>query len=140
MMRTSVLVVDDDESERILLESILRGAGYEVASVDRGEAALQRMRATPPDLVVLDLLMPGLDGWGVLRAMRGSPQLARISVVILTAYGSQDEVPTEWPVIHKPVDADLLRDLVATLIAQARSIAVQRQPGELLPQVPRGLR
>ncbi|HEY1690677.1 MAG TPA: response regulator [Polyangiaceae bacterium] len=133
-------MVDDDESERILLESILSPVGYTVTSAANGADALERMYAAPPDLVVLDLLMPGIGGWDVLRAMRGRRELSAIPVIVLTAFGGGEDVPHDDPVIHKPVDADLLRELVATRLAHARAFQVPEPPNGQRSHLPRAVR
>ncbi|HEY6464031.1 MAG TPA: response regulator, partial [Polyangiaceae bacterium] len=92
------------------------------------------MVASAPDVVILDLLMPGMDGWEVLRAMRARRELAGVPVIVLTAFGPSEDVPHEDPVIHKPVDADLLRDLVATRLAQSRAFAARRARTGLRPR------
>jgi two-component system response regulator MprA len=83
--RRRVLVVDDDNSVRQLLSRTLAASGYSVDSASNGEEALERIQAGHPDLVVLDLMMPVLDGWGVLRRLRGAPDPPR--VIVLSAVG-----------------------------------------------------
>ena len=80
-----VLIVDDDPDTRRIAATFLKEAKAEVREVENGERALAEMRRTPPDVIVLDLMMPVLDGFGVLDAMRADPSLARIPVVVLTA-------------------------------------------------------
>lgn len=81
--RRRILVVDDDEDVQVLICRILRDAGFEVESAPDGASALERLAAQRPDLVVLDLMMPGIDGWGVLEHMRATPNPP--PVVVLTA-------------------------------------------------------
>lgn len=80
-----ILVLDDDADSRRIAREVLEDAGAEVAEVADGESALALMRREAPDVLVLDLMMPVLDGFGVLAAMRTDPLLARIPVVVLTA-------------------------------------------------------
>ena len=115
----SVLVADDDESMRLLLGSVLAGAGYRVTCVADGAEAIEKLGECPPDLMILDLLMPGTSGWDVLAFLENHPSLAGVPVVVLTSYGDAER-PTGRPVIHKPVDGELLRHLVGELLAQAR--------------------
>jgi DNA-binding response OmpR family regulator len=77
-----VLVVDDDEDIRLLLEELLRGAGYVVSSAQDGRAALRIFHGTPSDLVILDLSMPELDGFETLERLR---DLSDVPVILLTA-------------------------------------------------------
>jgi signal transduction histidine kinase len=80
-----VLVVDDDPDSRRVAARFLVEAGVRVREAPDGETALMEMRAHSPDVVVLDLMMPVLDGFGVLAAMRADPMLAGIPAVVLTA-------------------------------------------------------
>ncbi len=80
-----VLIVDDDPDTRRIAGTLLTQAGALVREAVDGESALAEMRGTPPDVVVLDLMMPGLNGFGVLEAMRADPTLSRVPVVVLTA-------------------------------------------------------
>ena len=80
-----VLIVDDDPDTRRIAFTYLGEASATVREAEDGERALAKMRRTAPDVVVLDLMMPVLDGFGVLDAMRADPALARIPVVVLTA-------------------------------------------------------
>ena len=81
----NVLVVDDDEDSRRVAAKFLRDDHVQIREAADGESALEQMRDTPPDVVVLDLMMPVLDGFGVLAAMRADPMLRGIPVVVLTA-------------------------------------------------------
>jgi DNA-binding response OmpR family regulator len=77
-----VLVVDDDNDIRLLLEELLRGAGYAVETAPDGRGALRTFHERPPDLVVLDLSMPELDGFETLERLR---DLSDVPVILLTA-------------------------------------------------------
>jgi DNA-binding response OmpR family regulator len=81
-----VLVVDDDDDIRLLLEELLRGAGYGVETAEDGRVALRAFHASPPDLVVLDLSMPELDGFETLERLR---DLSDVPVILLTARGGE---------------------------------------------------
>jgi DNA-binding response OmpR family regulator len=80
--RQRILVVDDDEDIRILLRELLQRAGYDVDEVEDGRAALRQLYATPPALVVLDVTMPGMDGYQTLERIR---DLSDVPVMMLTA-------------------------------------------------------
>lgn len=80
-----VLVVDDDDHYREQLAMVLRREGHRVRMASGGEQALQQMRQETPELVLLDLLMPGMDGLAVIAAMRSDPRLACTQVVLVTA-------------------------------------------------------
>jgi DNA-binding response OmpR family regulator len=83
-----VLVVDDEATVRFLLSRVLTHAGYAVEVATDGEAALERIQASRPDLVVLDLMMPGLDGWGVLARLQESPD--HPPVLVVSAHGDAE--------------------------------------------------
>jgi signal transduction histidine kinase len=83
--RYDVLVVDDDPDSRRVAANFLAEARLHVREAPDGESALAEMHRSPPDVVVLDLMMPVLDGFGVLATMRADPDLAALPVVVLTA-------------------------------------------------------
>jgi DNA-binding response OmpR family regulator len=84
--KRTVMVVEDDEHILALVATLLRGAGYEVIALADPTQALAQCRSRLPDLVLCDIAMPVIDGYGVLRALQGDPETARIPVVFLTAH------------------------------------------------------
>src|SRR5919109_549514 len=80
-----VLVVDDDAADRMALFRLLERAGHHGTVADGGQAALELLRAETFDLVLLDLLMPGPDGFAVLEAMKGDRWLPAVPVIAITA-------------------------------------------------------
>jgi two-component system alkaline phosphatase synthesis response regulator PhoP len=86
-MHRKILVVDDEQSIVDLLEYNLQREGYQVVVARDGREALRLARTEPPDLIVLDLMLPGLDGFDVCRELRreGDPALARVPIIMLTA-------------------------------------------------------
>jgi CheY-like chemotaxis protein len=86
-----ILVVDDDDDFREALAEILTSAGYPAEQAENGEEALRRIGAEAPGVVLLDLKMPVLDGWGVVERMRKDPRTAHIPILILSAYGFEWE-------------------------------------------------
>jgi two-component system alkaline phosphatase synthesis response regulator PhoP len=80
-----ILVVDDDRSIIKVLRGYLEQAGYSVLTAADGEAALHTLRRERPDLVILDLMMPALDGWEVTRIVRADRTLAATPIIMLTA-------------------------------------------------------
>lgn len=80
-----ILIIEDVELNRDLLEQMLEDR-YEVASAADGEDGLRHARAAVPDVVLLDLGLPGMDGWTVAHAMRADPALADVFVIALTAH------------------------------------------------------
>ncbi len=86
-----ILVVDDDDDFREALCEVLSGAGYPVEQAGDGEQALARMAGEVPGIVLLDLKMPVLDGWGVVERMRKDPRTTHVPILILSAYGFEWE-------------------------------------------------
>ena len=78
---STILVVDDEPDQRFLLRRIFERAGHEVSDASNGAAALQAVRASAPDLVVTDVMMPVMDGVELIRCLRGDPATADIPVL-----------------------------------------------------------
>jgi len=85
-----ILIVEDEEELSKLTAMRLEANGYEVERVNNGEDGIFQIRHTHPDLVILDLVLPKLDGVEVLREVRADPLLKRIPIIVLTAYGIRD--------------------------------------------------
>ena len=117
----TLLYVDDDADIREIVEMSLGLDGtMRVSSSAGGEHALEAMRSSPPDLVVLDVMMPGMDGPAILRRMRADPQLKHIPVIFMTAKANPQEVArfrdlSAIGVIAKPFDPMALGTQVRTL-------------------------
>lgn len=79
------LIVDDQEQNRYLLETLLRGSGYQTETASNGEEALILARATPPDIMITDVLMPVMDGFTLCKEWKQDERLKSIPVVIYTA-------------------------------------------------------
>jgi DNA-binding response OmpR family regulator len=82
---TKILVVDDEEHIRQLVTMYLAKEGFQVETAADGRAALQRINAVKPDLVVLDLMLPEIDGWSVCKELRRSPVTESLPIIMLTA-------------------------------------------------------
>lgn len=89
-MTASILLVDDVEGSRRLLEAKLTAEYYQVATAVDGASALEMAANDPPDIILLDLLMPGIDGYEVCRQLKANPDLQHIPVVLLTALDSRE--------------------------------------------------
>jgi DNA-binding response OmpR family regulator len=79
-----VLIIDDDPATRDLLQRFLRKEGFGVYSVSSGQEGLRLAKDVRPTAITLDVMMPGMDGWAVLSALKGDPDLADIPVIMLT--------------------------------------------------------
>ena len=88
-----ILIIEDDATIRAILEMALLGAGYaDIASSARGDEGLDLARRTKPDLVLLDLMLPGLDGFTVAARIRETPALAATRIVMLTARTANEDI------------------------------------------------
>jgi class 3 adenylate cyclase/CheY-like chemotaxis protein len=86
-----VLVVDDEEQNRTLLRDPLEARGYEIAEAENGAQALQKIAERPPDVILLDLMMPKLDGFEVCRRLRKDEKTAHIPILMITALSERQE-------------------------------------------------
>src|SRR3954470_13700612 len=124
-MPARVLVVEDDPSVRGLLQTLLNGEGYDVATASDGLAGLVKASSAKPDLMLLDLMMPDLGGVRVLEELRGDPALADVPVIVVT--GKLEAVPAmqavlgEHSVFAKPFG-------VADLLARVAEVTGGPQP------------
>ena len=87
----TILVVDDNPDNVEILSAFLESKGYRVASAEDGKSALAKMEEIHPALVLLDVMMPGMDGWQVCRTIKGHPQLSATRVVMVTAKGGFED-------------------------------------------------
>ncbi len=118
-----VLVVDDSPTERHAISTILKGAGLEVVAVESGEKAVEQIKQVMPDLVLMDVVMPGLNGFQATRMISRDPATASIPVVICTS--KSQETDKIWGLrqgakdyLVKPVVAEELLQLIKRLSAE----------------------
>jgi len=135
MVKRSVLVVEDEEDIRELVSYTLLKEGYQVTSVASGEEALAIATAQPPDLILLDLMLPGVDGLTVCQRLRGNPASAGVAIVMLTAKGEEPDIVTGLNVgandyITKPFSRNVL---TARVRAVLRNIAPRAEAGPPSP-------
>ena len=90
-MSGRILVVDDQRANVEMMEGILQARGYQVITAPSGDAALEQVRAANPDLVVSDILMPGMDGYELCRRLRAQAATALLPVILVTSLGATDE-------------------------------------------------
>ena len=87
----TILVVDDNTDNVEILRAFLESRGFTVAEARDGRTALARLEEVRPDLVLLDVMMPGMDGWEVCRVIKQHPQLSETRVVMVTAKGGFED-------------------------------------------------
>ena len=122
-MALYVLVVDDDELNRRLVERVLQGRGFEVELVENASAAFAAIDRRRPDLMVLDVMMPGITGVDVLEQIKSNPRLAAIPVIMLTSRTSDDDLIASYRsgadyYITKPLVADELLHGIALVLGR----------------------
>jgi CheY-like chemotaxis protein len=115
-----ILVVDDIPDNYFLLQSILESEGYQVEVADNGHTALERITSHPPDLILLDVMMPEINGFEVTRRIRQNSSLPFIPILLVTGYS--EPTPADGfdagadGLIRKPIDfEDLLNRVQAIL-------------------------
>jgi len=91
-MEENILIVEDDKFLRELISKKLIGQGFKIDEAIDGEEALKKLQELKPNLVLLDLILPGLDGFDVLQRMKDNPSTASIPVLILSNLGQKDEI------------------------------------------------
>ena len=89
-MSDKILIVDDEEPNRKLLSSLVKALGYETETAMNGVEAIRKMKSFMPDLVLLDIMMPDMDGYEVCHYLKSDPETANIPVVIITALSDRD--------------------------------------------------
>ncbi len=120
---STILVVDDDDSIRSLLHQELSDAGYLIEEATNGKEALERIRKNRPDLIILDVMMPEMNGFDVAAILKNDPQTMDIPIIVLSivqdkARGFRIGVDRY---LTKPIDTALLFNEVGTLLEQGKS-------------------
>ncbi len=117
-MAVEVLLIDDDPDLSIMLRTLLRGQDIQIQAVFSGEEGIEECQKSPPDVIILDLLMPGMDGWEVCQRIR---EFSDVPILILSALGSPGSVARALDAgaddyLIKPVHASLLASRLRTLV------------------------
>ncbi len=121
----NILLVDDDRQTRLKLTRTLEAQGHTVSAVDSGRAALESLATESFDLILLDILMPEVDGFEVLRTLKADAQLSDIPVIVVSALeDTQSEEKSRQLGAHgyitKPVNADVLNARVVECLDQGK--------------------
>jgi DNA-binding response OmpR family regulator len=114
---TTVLLVDDEPDIRRILQFTLAAEGYEVSTAGDGDEAVAMAEELCPDVMILDVMMPGRDGFAVLEAVRANPELQGVRVLMLSAKATDDDVWAGWRAgadcyLTKPFDIGQILDFV----------------------------
>jgi len=125
-----ILIVEDEAEIRELIWYNLTKEGYRVSSASSGEDALRRVAEDPPDLVVLDLMLPGIDGLEVCRKLKRSPGAEAVQIVILTARGEEADIVTGLETgaddyVTKPFSPRVLIARIRAVLRRSSAAAVK---------------
>ena len=124
-MNPRILVVDDDDDLRFLLRTVFRRQGFDVVEASTGEEAVDRAIETPPDAVVLDVVMPGMGGQEACRVLRSDPRTADCAIIMMTGKAVSEtgvemvDCADEW--MRKPFDIEELASIVRASIDERRA-------------------
>ncbi len=129
--RARILVVDDVDSNREVMTRILKRDGHAVETAEEGAEALRKLRQEPYDLVLLDVMMPGVDGLQVIEAMHGDDQLTRIPVIMLSALHEQDSILKciqfgAMDYLPKPINQQMLKARITACLERKRHHDLER--------------
>jgi DNA-binding NtrC family response regulator len=121
--RPTILLIEDELQLRENLQLLLQSAGYQVITAANGEEGIRQLREQPFDLVITDLVMPGVDGFQVMDYLRG--QRPETVVVAMTGYASTESAIQAWhkgayDYLTKPLDVDLLYSVLARALEKMR--------------------
>jgi DNA-binding response OmpR family regulator len=134
-MRKKILVVEDDPDQLEVIRFTLKNAGFAIGTATNGIDAVKKAQTVPPDLIMLDVMMPELDGFAVCETLRGNPATASIPILMLTGLCSHisrlvgyESGATDY--VIKPFDAEQLVSRVEKLLDQSSSASkAPRKPG-----------
>ncbi|MHC5740795.1 MAG: hybrid sensor histidine kinase/response regulator [Nostoc sp.] len=126
-----ILAVDDTQDNLILVQAILESEGYEIDLASDGIKALRKIEQSPPDLILLDVMMPGIDGYEVTRRIRKNPAISYIPILLITAFHQSSVVEGldagADDFIRKPFDTDELLARVRSLLRLKHSLDEQQK-------------
>jgi len=134
-----ILLVDDDPKILLLLQNLLEDNGYQVRTAETGASTLAAVRANPPDLILLDILLTDLDGMEVCGQLRANPATRNIPVIFLTAHDTTARIEQAMnmgasDILGKPVDT---RDLLVRIRAMLDTHHIHNEHQRLLEYITR---
>lgn len=139
MEPTSILVIEDDEIVARTIERCLRGGDFRVRLANSGVEGLQTARREAPNLVILDVIMPGMDGYAVCREMRADPVLNDVPILFLTAKTKDEDKIVGFTAgaddyLGKPFNVDELILRIRAILRRTRRLQDQEAQQDVLPQ------
>jgi two-component system, OmpR family, alkaline phosphatase synthesis response regulator PhoP len=134
-MAKKILVVDDEPHVLSVVKRRLEGAGYEVTTAEEGHAGLRKARTEHPDLIVLDLILPNMNGYQICAMLKGDKSYRHIPIMMLTVRSQEKDVAEGMRVganayMTKPYDADAFLARVAELLAETDRARTTEQEQE----------
>lgn len=135
------MVVDDEYEVADIVKKMLESEGFEVTTAHDGQEALEKLEEQQPDLILLDIMMPGMDGWETLRAIKGDERFSHIPVSMLTALPLTPEDTKSKPIDHienyivKPFTKQVLLHKINDILERGKEIqamyeTIKREVGE----------
>lgn len=117
-----ILIADDDPTIIMLLQVNLEMEGYDVVTAADGQIAVEQAAAEHPDLIILDIMMPRMDGWAAQEALAASPELSAIPVIFLSARAQQADLRRGYEAgvaeyVTKPFDPTALLEIISQVLA-----------------------
>lgn len=118
-----ILYVEDEQDEVLMIKTRIEGHGYEFISAADGEEGLEKVRAEKPDLILLDLIMPNMNGYEMCCHLKDDSQMKDIPIIIITASGAKD-LEKECvalgidDILHKPYDSSHLLEKIASYLGE----------------------
>jgi len=124
--KTKILVVDDDPQALMLMEAMLTPHGYDVVLINDGKQAIQTARKEKPDLILLDIMMPDMDGYTIANKIKKEETIKNIPIVMVTALGLDGNkvfasIVGASAYITKPIDKKVLLETVAHFLPDSKS-------------------
>lgn len=126
MTKKKILLVDDEPDIVLMVSNRLKASGYEVLSALDGQAGLELAKTTKPDLIILDLMLPKMDGYKVCGFIKKDSRYSRIPVIMFSAKAQQDDIKTGEELgadayIVKPFDSSVLLAKIAELLETGKN-------------------
>jgi DNA-binding response OmpR family regulator len=118
-----ILIIEDDPSFSRAINHIIEKEGYDVSTASNGMTGLRMIQENPPDLLILDVMLPGLDGFEICSRIRTDESMAKLPIIMLSAKGQETDKTTGLSVganeyLTKPVDRTLLLEKITSLLAE----------------------
>ncbi len=137
MAKGRILAVDDEEDILELIRYNLEREGYSVTCVETGEDCVEKVRETPPDLVLLDLMLPGIDGLSVCRILKSDAKTSSVPVVMLTAKGEEADIVSGLELgaedyVTKPFSTKVLVARVRSVLRRANAASSPAEAGAVI--------